>query len=530
MRSRILIVLGLLAVVALVYLPVSRFGFVEFDDPYYVYDNPHLAAGLCPANLTFAFTSFIGANWNPLVWLSFELDQMLFHLNPHAMHVENVVLHGITTVILFLLLAEATGCQWRSATVAALFAVHPMHVESVAWISERKDVLSTPLLFAAIAMYVRYARSKVTKTRAGYYAVALLLYALSLSAKSMGVTLAGILLLLDLWPLQRSSINQSISKWKLLDKLPFVALAAAASIVTMIAQRSAGAITALPFSLRISNAVVCMVIYISKLVFPTGLAVYYPLPSSRPVEAVVACAVLILLITAIAWRLRRNCPYLLIGWLWFVGTLLPVIGLVQVGGQAMADRYSYLPSVGLFIAIVWGALDLIRRVIHSATARAILCSSLAVLIITAYAVLARRQTGSWQNNQTLFARALDVTDGNTVAAVMLGRDARLQGDPGSALSYLSLALRFNPNDADAHDQVGLCLADTAPARAIGEFESAVRDDPKSVMYRLHLADELQRTGKLDAAIQQCRNALATEPQSTAALHELSLLLARTHQQ
>jgi hypothetical protein len=526
MRSRILIVLGLFAITALVYLPVNRFGFVEFDDPYYVYDNPHLAGGLGAHNLKFAFTSFIGANWNPLVWLSFEIDQLFYHLNPHAMHVENVLLHGIAAAILFLLLADATACRWRSAAVAALFSVHPMHVESVAWISERKDVLSTPLLFASMAMYVRYARAISTRFKIACYLTALLAYALSLSAKSMGVTLPGILLLLDLWPLRRSSIAKPLATSKLLDKLPFAGLAIASSIVAMFAQRWAGAITVLSFSQRISNAIVCVMIYAGKLFVPTALAVYYPLPASRPIEAVLAAAVSILLITAIAWRLRSACPYLLVGWLWFAGTLVPVIGLVQVGGQAMADRYSYLPSVGLCIAVVWITTDLVRRMIQNESVRLILSASLAALAITIVATLARRQTGYWHDNQTLFARALDVTENNGVAAVMLGGDARKQGDLHAAVSYFSLAIQFNPADANAHDQLGLCLIDAAPVQAIGEFQSAVRCDPKSIPYRLHLVDALQRTGQYESAIQQCRNALAADPRSTTAAQELALLLAR----
>jgi tetratricopeptide (TPR) repeat protein len=491
MRSRILIVFGLFAITVFVYLPIHRFGFVEFDDPYYVYDNSQLAGGLSGQNLRFAFTSFIGANWNPLVWLSFELDQVLFHLDPRAMHIENVLLHCIAAAILFLLLCQATGSQWRSAAVAALFAVHPMHVESVAWISERKDVLSTPLLFAAIAMYVAYARAGTSSRKVAFYATALLLYALSLLAKSMGVTLPGILLLLDAWPLRRSSIQRPLSDLKLRDKLPFAVLALASSIMAMVAQQSLGAITPLAFPQRISNAIVCMVIYAGKLFFPATLAVYYPMPASRPIEAILAAAVLILIITTVAWRFRNACPYLLVGWCWFTGTLVPVIGLVQVGGQAMADRYSYLPSIGLFIATVWAAADFLRIMVRNTTARRALSASIAIACVAVLSVVANRQVEYWRDNRILFAHAMQVTENNDVAAAMLGGDARRQGDIPSAISYFAQAIEFNPANAGAHDQLGLCLIEAAPAQAVREFKFAVRYAPNNTAYRKHLAESMK---------------------------------------
>ena len=327
-----------------VYGGVGRFGFVDLDDPYYVFANPHVQHDRGAAAVRYAFTSIVGGNWHPLVWLSFFADQRMCGLRPGPMHVENAALHAASGVLVLLLLAAATGSVGRSAVCAALFAVHPTHVESVAWISERKDVLSTAWLLAAAYAYVQYAGpiTAPPKTKGSarvWYVAMVVCYALSLSAKSMGVTLPAVLILLDGWPLGR--LRGRVGR-RILEKVPLLAMAAVAAIVAGVAQRSVGATRAIDTTAgeRMANAAVSYARYLVDLFWPTGLAAFYPFRPVPP-EAAVAAAVLLAIVTVAAVRARRRRPYLLVGWLWFAGTLLPVCGLVQLGGQAMADRYVY---------------------------------------------------------------------------------------------------------------------------------------------------------------------------------------------
>ena len=331
---------------AAVYAPVGRFGFVDLDDPYYVYDNPHLLHDHGSAAVRYALTTFTGGNWHPLVWLSYFADRRLWGLAPGPMHVENAALHAASAVLVLLLLTDTTGRLGRSLACAAVFAAHPVHVESVAWVSERKDALSTAWLLAAACGFVRFARTG----RRSWYAGTLGCFAVSLSAKSMGVTLPGVLLLLDGWPLGR--LRGAV--WpRVKEQLPLVAMSAAAAVVATVAQRSVGATAAIATTAgdRAGNAAVSAVRYVADLFWPADLAAFYPF---RPpaVPATVAAACLLAAITTIAVVVRHRRPWMLVGWLWFLGTLLPVSGLlVQVGMQARADRYAYFPSVGLSVAV-----------------------------------------------------------------------------------------------------------------------------------------------------------------------------------
>jgi hypothetical protein len=363
-----------------VFWQVLGHDFVNYDDPDYVYRNPNVQSGITLSSIKWAFTTGHAANWHPLTWLSHMLDWQLFGDNPGWHHLTNLFLHIANTLLLFAVLKRMTNALWRSAFVAAAFALHPLHVESVAWVAERKDVLSTLFWMLTIAAYLRYLERPGT----GRYLLTLLIFALGLMAKPMLVTLPFVLLLLDYWPLGRFQFGQIVksvgqqsrkslnafSHWKLsrhllLEKVPLFALSAISSIVTFLVQRTAGAVTSvetLPLKLRIANTFVSYLTYIQKMVWPSRLAMFYPYPDKTDLiwQTVVFALLLLIISLGVIWLMRRR-RYLLTGWLWYLGTLVPVIGLVQVGDQALADRYTYVPLTGLFIIIAWGVPDLIAK-------------------------------------------------------------------------------------------------------------------------------------------------------------------------
>ena len=434
-ESRILIFCLLLIVVTLAfYNPIVHNQFTGFDDWSYILKNAHVQSGLTWNTVKWSFTTFHEGNWHPLTWLSHALDCQIFHLNPVGHHYTNVLFHAINAVLLFLLLRRATGAVWPSLLVAALFALHPINVESVAWASERKNVLSMFFFLLALGAYDRYARTD----RRGIYLWVLALFALGLMAKPQIVTLPFVLLLWDYWPLQRMGVGspaQGVSstlaprslRFLVWEKLPLFVLAAADSVVTAIAQRSGNAVRSISeFSIpaRLENAVVCYVRYLGKAFWPSHLAPMYPRPQGLlPVWTVVGSAVLLLMLSALVyhWRDRR---YLVMGWLWFLGTLVPMIGIMTVGDQAMADRYAYLPFIGLFVAVVW-ALDAFSNTWRiSNTAR--LCAVVVLLLVLG--CLTYRQVGFWKDDDTLWHYTLRVTEGNYVAhnnlALMLAKEGR----------------------------------------------------------------------------------------------------------
>src|ERR1051326_2205979 len=358
-REQILICLSLLGLIIAVYWPVARFNFVNYDDPEYVSENPHVQTGLSVVNVAWAFRTTFFENWHPLTWLSYLLDYQIFGLKPGAFHLVNLFFHGMNTLLLFAILNRITGARWPSAFVAVIFGLHPLHVESVAWVAERKDVLSVFFGLLTIWAYVRY--TERPKAKGGPYLAALLFFALSLMAKPMLVTLPFILLLLDFWPLGRM-VNRSAIKDSLrlvLEKGPFFALTGVSCVVTYLAQHQAVATVAgLSMGKRLANAFVSYVRYVGKTFWPVDLAVFYPHPGQWPYWQVIGSVLVLGIITLLVFRVRRERPYLLVGWLWFLGTLVPVIGLVQVGWQSLADRYTYFPLIGLLIIIGWGAKDL----------------------------------------------------------------------------------------------------------------------------------------------------------------------------
>jgi hypothetical protein len=519
MARTCLVIVVLVLLAGAIYEPVRNFGFVEYDDPEYVYRNHQVQAPFAFDSIRYAFTNQYG-NWSPLVWMSFDLDRFLFQLRPGPMHVENVVLHLLGSIILFLVLTDATEAFWRSATVAAIFLCHPMHVESVAWISSRKDLLSTPLLFAAIGAYARYARSG----RILWYAGMVVCFALSLIAKSMGVTLPAVLLLLDYWPLRRM-VGGSICQLTL-EKLPLLPLSIGASILATHAQQMVGAASSLAtLSLfgRIENAILAYVIYITKLLVPQNLAVFYPHPESIVFSQVAAAVILLFIITVATFRLRRRGPYLWVGWLWFTGALVPVIGLVQIGAQALADRYSYFPSVGLFIAIVWFVSDLGIATVRSIRMREAVLGIGATVCVIVISMVARRQVSYWKDTQTLFTHTLTVTEDNWVAHLALGNVALESGDVASAKVEFLSVIALQPHNAKAYNDLGECAIRRDPEDAISMYEKAVEYDPDNPVYHVNLAAALVMTGRREAAVAQLREALRIQPGFAPALNGLTEL-------
>lgn len=433
-RPLLLTALGLLTLTA--FLPSLGNGFVNLDDGIYVTGNPMVKKGLTGEGFAWAWTANVANNWHPLTVLSHMLDCTLFGLNAAGHHGTSLLLHMANVLLLFEVLRRMTGAPWRSAAVAGLFAVHPLHVESVAWVAERKDVLSAFFWILAMGVWSRYAR----QPSVGRYLLVALMMTLGLMAKPMVVTLPFALLLLDVWPLRRMRTG-----WLIVEKLPLLALSAAASLVTIRYQTtSLVPLEILPWRVRLANAAISYAVYLGKTVLPRKLAVFYPIPIEIPAWKAVGAAVLIFALTALAlWR-AREVPWLLVGWLWFLGTLVPVIGLVQVGRQAMADRYTYIPSIGLFLAVCWGLPALVaNRRWRAALAGA---TVLILLLLTAATWV---QVRHWSNSVTLFRHALAVTRGNYVAHVALAKALASRRDWAGAAEHYRAALRMRPRLREA---------------------------------------------------------------------------------
>jgi tetratricopeptide (TPR) repeat protein len=456
------VILCLLIVVATLFLynPVNRHPFVNYDDDRYVIENPHIHNGLGLDTLGWALTSTEQENWHPLTWLSHALDYSLFHLNPTGHHFTNLLIHSASAVLLFLLLAFATGRIGPSLFVAMLFALHPINVESVAWIAERKNVLSTLFFLAAIGVYGWYAR----KPHWQRYLAVIGLFALGLMSKPMVVTFPFVLLLLDYWPLGRVEgspagkvqTKQSSRSTLLVEKLPLLAFSAGSAVVTMLAQRTGGAMRSaaqFSFGVRLENAVVAYAMYLWKTIWPSHLAPLYPHPGDSLAAWQVALSLLALLaITLLVLRFRKK-GYLLAGWLWFLGTLVPVIGLVQVGDQAMADRYAYIPLIGIFVMIAWGFADWTESHEIGFTARIVP----AMCVLLALSVVTHRQLSYWASNYNLWTHTLAVTDKNFIAEDNLGGALLLMDKPDEAYSHFEAASEINPRDPMSRSNEGAYL-------------------------------------------------------------------------
>ncbi len=524
----LLIYLSLLAATALVFVQVRHFPLVDFDDLLYVTHNPNVTAGLTLESVTWAFTKAYEGYWSPLTWLSYMADVQFFGPASGPHHVTNVLIHAASACLLFALLKRATKVRSLSAGVAMLFAIHPLHVESVAWVAERKDVLSGFFWFLTCWAYLRY----VERPAAATYAVVVASFACGLMSKPMIVTLPLVLLLLDAWPLNRlSMVGHAESRGKtvprpgvrqvslvkaLLEKAPLAAMAIAVSAVTVVTQRNAGGISSLdvisPLT-RVENALVSSIIYLVQMVWPSGLAALYPHPLQIPFWQAAAAALVLAGISILAVRAARTAPYLLVGWLWYLIALLPVLGLVQAGVQARADRYTYVPMVGIGIMVAWGLAALARRA--QATRRALAVA--ACIALSIYGVLAWQQVQYWRNSETLFRRAIAVTTGNYVAHAALGKALRQDGRIDAAIAELRESIRITPMYADAHDALGeALLAEQRANEALPYLAEAVRLSPASAAFLVNFGAALNAVDRVDEAAVSYREAIRLSPDNAEA--------------
>ena len=511
---RLAILCALLVLVTLAtFRGLASSSFILFDDNGYVTENAHVRRGLDADSIGWAFTTGAQANWHPATWLSHMLDVSLFGLDAGKHHLTSLLLHASNAVLLFLLLVRMTGKTWRCAFAAALFALHPLHVESVAWIAERKDVLSTCFWLLTLWAWLRFLDVR-TPAR---YALVVAFYALALMAKPMLVTLPFTLLLLDYWPLGRMG---RLPLWK--EKLPLFAMAAVSCIVTFAVQSGAGAVQTLQrftFAERVANALLSAVSYLGKTFWPSALAVFYPYPDGLALSSgvVVGSALLLAGATTVALRLARRAPFLAFGWLWYLGTLVPVIGLVQVGGQAMADRYTYVPLIGIFVAIAWTLAEIGDA---SAPLR-FAAAGFAAASLAALVVVTRLQVGYWAGDVPLFRHALEVTSNNWLARNNLGRGLFAEGRTEEAIAQYEEALRISPGYADARYNLGLAFGRIGKnSEAIEQFEQALRFKPNFPEARNNLGGVLAESGRLDAAMEQYELAIRLDPQNAEAPYNL----------
>jgi Flp pilus assembly protein TadD len=542
MRRKTFICLLLITVTLAVFWQVSNYEFVNFDDDDYVSENPHVQSVLSRQAIIWTFTATDTANWHPLTWISLMLDYQLYGLNPAGYHLTNLLLHSANTILLFLVLLGMTGSRWRSAFVAALFALHPLHVESVAWVAERKDVLSTMFWMLTLWAYLAYTKRPGVKR----YLLIILTFALGLMAKPMLVTLPFVLLLLDYWPLKRIELGQGGSGLPaasqsstltekpgaqafrlLLEKTPFFVLAAVSSVVTFVVQKTGGAVGALeiyPVKIRVANALVSYVSYMVKMIWPQNLAVFYPHPGqSLPMWQAAAAGLLLLLISIAVIRAGRRQPYLAVGWLWYLGTLVPVIGLVQVGAQARADRYTYVPLIGLFIIITWGVSKLLAQYRFRKTVLA----SLAAIVLVILMLVSKRQVRHWQNSLTLFQQAVEVTADNYVAHDSIGNALAQRGMLEQAIVHYQEALRIKPNLVNTHNNLGVALLRQGEInKAMAQYHQALLLKPDSAETHNNLGVALFTVGQLDQAIDHYRTAIKLDPNFSKAYNNLGNALAR----
>jgi tetratricopeptide (TPR) repeat protein len=528
----LLLALGTLAV----YSRVAHNGFSSFDDTDYITRNPHVLSGLSFAGLKWAFTTGHAANWHPLTWLSLMFDCQLFGLRPGLHHLENALWHTANALLLFSFLRRSTGALWRSATVAALFAWHPMHVESVAWAAERKDVLSTFFGLLALLAYLAY----VKRPSVPRYSLMTVLFLFSLLSKAMLVTFPFILLLLDYWPLRRIAgqpwqINYAgvgsgngapaVSLRKLLlEKAPLFVLSAAVSVITFFVQAKGGAVVGMetfPLLTRVTLGAMSYRAYLVKTIWPVHLALFYPCPPYLRLMDGVAAAVVVLAITAAAILLRRNRPYVFTGWFWYLGTLVPVIGLVQVGGQMMADRYMYIPMTGILIMLVWAAADVLGRLragkmIGTAAAAAVLAACLCTTWI---------QLGYWKDSVTLFERTVSITLPSSLTQYDLAHALSMRGDFSNAIPHYLEAIRLNPKYAEAYGNLGTCYnLQGKLAEAITNYEISLSLNPQFEQTHFGLATVLAKLGRLEEARAHFLEALRLKPDFVEARIKLANLL------
>jgi len=531
-KSLVLSIYFALAVSALlVFWQVRNFDFVNYDDDDYVYENPHVLNGLTADGVIWAFTTNRSAHWHPLTWLSLMLDCQLFGLGPGRIHLINLLLHIVNTLLLFTVLKKMTGSLWPSAFVAAAFALHPMHVESVAWIAERKDVLSTFFLLLTLAAYVSY----VSRPSVFRYIAALATFALGLMAKPMLVTLPFVLLLLDYWPLNRlmpqtiaasgrqqrksaPAADENPTLYRIIiEKVPFFALSVISSVITFLVMRSGGTVANIDIvslNNRIANTFLSYAEYMGKMVWPQNLAVFYPLKAegSIPFWHVAMCALLLLGISVFVVRLGRNQRYLPFGWFWFVGTLIPVIGIVQVGSQAYADRYTYIPYIGLFIMLTWYPQQLLSKWLSAPPQRKIALGIAAAMVLTVMGIGTYRQVGYWKDSFTLFTHAVEVTPNNWLAYNNLGAEYDDLGRYRDAIEFFKQAIRIKPDYAEAHNNLGFAYGKLGRWQdAVEAHKRAIRINPDLAKAHCNLGNAYGNLGRYQESIEAYKQAIRINP-------------------
>ncbi|MHC4220928.1 MAG: tetratricopeptide repeat protein, partial [Planctomycetota bacterium] len=490
-RKSLLICLVLAAATFAAFEQVRHNDFINFDDPRYVTENAHVKSGLTFKSVIWAFSSGYASNWHPVTWISHMVDYELFGMNASGHHMMNLLFHIVNSLLLFLVLKMMTNSLWPSAFVAASFALHSLHVESVAWISERKDVLSTLFWLLTMAAYVRYDRQRNIKN----YLPIMVCLALGLMAKPMLVTLPFVLLLLDYWPLGRLQFMSQNKKsdslnigYLIAEKIPLFALAAMSSVITFLVQQSGGAVETLqhrPLNIRIGNAIISSLQYIIKMIWPSSLAPLYPHPGVNIVWQHVLIAFIVLAgITAVVIKMSRSRRYLAVGWLWYIGTLVPVIGIVQVGIQSMADRYAYVPLTGIFIMIAWLAAELSAEFRY----RKIISGIAAVVVLTALLLCTRMQVRHWKNSISLFEHTLSVTKNNYSIHNNYGGSLCQKGDFETAIIHFKETLRIYPNHPNARYNLGLAFAMVGQNdQAILHLKKAIEQKPNDPYTMINLA-------------------------------------------
>ena len=551
-----LIAVLLVLVTIALYWPVTGHDFIGYDDDHYVLDNTHVTSGLTLENARWAFRSGYASNWHPVTWLSHMLDCQMFGLNPWGHHLTNVLLHALNAALVFALLQQMTGATLRSLFVAALFAVHPLRVESVAWVAERKDVLCGTFGLLSLVFYARYARKSVisnqwpviggqaSETAANYntsrithhasrfhppsslfYLLSLCCFALGLMSKPMLVTWPFVMLLLDYWPLRRLELSTPNAQRSTIlrlvtEKVPFAVLALVTSVVAFMVQKQGGAVAEvemLPLAARSGNALVSYCRYLAKLFWPTDLTLLYPHPGHWPLEKVLLAGGLLLGISLLMIVQWRRYPFLLMGWLWFCGTLVPVIGFVQVGDQAMADRYAYLPALGIFVALVWGLHGLAKGACYQQIGLSVAGAAAIVLCLA----LTRQQLGHWKDDEALFRHALAVMQNNYLAHKAFGDALDMKGQTDEAISQYREALRLKPDYADAHNNLGGALCKKGQIdEAISQYQEALSLKPDYPEARYNLATLLVGKGRLEEAIRHFQRVLSVKPDYAEAHNNL----------
>jgi protein O-mannosyl-transferase len=528
-HNEIIICLFLIITTLAVYWQVTNHEFLNYDDDIYITKNHHVRSGL--GGIAWAFTATDAANWHPLTWVSHMLDVQLYGMNPGQHHMTNLLFHIVNTLLLFLVFKRMTGYLWRSGFIAALFALHPLHVESVAWVAERKDVLCAFFWMLTMFSYVRY----VERPEANRYFLVLLFFMMGLMAKPMIVTLPFALFLLDYWPLRRFRFGRSDSSKSgqerlfalrlILEKAPLFFLAAASSVVTFLVQQSGGAVTALdalPLYARIGNALVSYAGYLGKMLWPYEMAVLYPHPGELPLWQIVGACLLLISISLLAISAAKQRPWFVVGWLWYIGTLVPVIGLVQVGTQAMADRYTYVPIIGLFIIIAWFVPELVARRPH----KKILLTTLAIIYLSILMTATWTQVRYWKNSTVLFKHTLNVTVNNYIAHDKLGEALAEQNRTAEAIRHYSEALRIEPDFVQAHLNMGDAHASLGNSEdAVYYYNKALQKKPDYEKAHNNLGNAIARQGNFEAAVYHYNEALKINPNYAGAHYNLGKIAA-----